>query len=331
MPRLRQRRIKRRDPLDITMLPCSTSIISQELQDVMTANLQETHTLGDKAARTLLEYQSRASRYLSWCLATHRVAVPASKETVEAYTIYCVDRLNTAASLASATGILVWLHGLAGDDDFELSKRTKRLRLGAQKTKQVRQAKQSKPITAALLDELATKINWLERTPALAVTAMMVQHDTGCRIEELSRLRLNDLMFRDDGSATIYLRSSKTDQTGKGASLYISATTMGAYVRFCKNHPADDAKALIPTRVGGYYSPGSLRLLITDFCKSQGLDEHTTHGCRVGLAVDMYHKGIDLVKATKYMRHKDTKMFLHYIRNETAVDVGAELASLMGR
>ena len=53
-----------------------------------------------------------------------------------------------------------------------------------------------------------------------------VAYDTLCRSEELVSIDIEHLHFESDGSATVLIARSKTDQEGEGATAYLAPATV---------------------------------------------------------------------------------------------------------
>ena len=78
--------------------------------------------------------------------------------------------------------------------------------------------------------DLASALAAKEQRPGLAgirdAALIAVMSDCALRVSEVSAVDVEDLARREDGSATLLIRRSKTDQEGNGAVLYLGKSTM---------------------------------------------------------------------------------------------------------
>ena len=79
---------------------------------------------------------------------------------------------------------------------------------------------------------------------------LAVGYDTLLRRSELVSLEVTDLMEEIDGTATLLVRSGKTDRDGRGAMLYLARDTV-QLVKEWRERGGVDARAALPLRAQG--------------------------------------------------------------------------------
>jgi integrase len=149
---------------------------------------------------------------------------------------------------------------------------------------------------------------------------LAVAYSTLCRRSELVALRHEDLQIDADGSGTITLRRSKTDQEGIGEVAPIAADAMrhlSAWITAAGLTDGTLFRAVLKGgRVGDALDSGDVARIF----KAMALAAHLTaeiarisgHSTRVGAAQDMVRYGVDLVGAMQAGRWKTSAMVARY-------------------
>ena len=189
------------------------------------ANLQKHayHARGAFAASTEKALRSDSAVWSAWCLEKGLPSLPATPATL----VLLIDEM--AATKAPATVrryvcSIRTLHRAAGvpnpADGIEVALALKRMfRLRGRSQRQA--APLTRPLVERLLAAAGTGLRGL-RDRALLGTA----YDSLARRSELSSLMCEDLEVGPDGTGTIIVRRSKTDQTGEGMVRFIAADTV---------------------------------------------------------------------------------------------------------
>ena len=127
-----------------------------------------------------------------------------------------------------------------------------------------------------------------------------------------------DVEFRNNGTALLQLRRSKTDQEGEGVALYIGKQAAEALKAI---RPAQEQLNL-QTPVFNL-SPQQIGRGVTAAAKAAGLgDGFTGHSGRVGMAQDLSNTGTELPALMTAGRWKSSKMPARYTERQAA-DRGA--------
>lgn len=136
------------------------------------------------------------------------------------------------------------------------------------------------------------------------------------RRQETADLRWRNLTWEEDG-AVAHIEKSKTDQQGKGAYFSMGRGTAKALKRWrelCYPHlrgkdvPEDD-------RVFGITQPETINRTIREAFDDAGLGKRfTSHGCRIGMAIDLRSRGISLEDIRIAGRWKRTQTLRHYLK-----------------
>ncbi len=150
------------------------------------------------------------------------------------------------------------------------------------------------------------------------------------RVGELVKVRPRDITPIPDGSGRLQIHQSKSDQEGRGATLYVGAPTM-EYIR--------DWMTLIETQFGtideqvGLFrslrrggviqsrpiTPPGVRKNLKAYAKEAGFQgRFSGHSFRVGTAQSLAQKGATLAQMQTVGRWKSPQMPAVYCRNELA-------------
>lgn len=310
--------------------------LTSEQIDLLRRGLEELADLRLLAESTMESNQKRAYAYLRWCKGNHLKAVPCSADQAENYLRHLLEAKNLRSSdylrsiLSSA---IVWLHRLIGDEDFVIPKRCFRLIRAGLKLGELHHPEPSDPITAKVLTDLTRKLNINDRNEAVVLLGVMIGYDTALRCSEMLSLRKEDMTLHDDGSATVFVRKTKTDQTMRGAVKNLSRTTVSFMIRFYALHGGQDSAYLVPklSQRGTPYVTNQWSRLLRAALDKYGYSNISTHGMRVGWAHDAFNNGVDAVRACQYVGWVGLDRFAYYNRNNIALDVGRSLAGAVGR
>ena len=150
---------------------------------------------------------------------------------------------------------------------------------------------------------------------AIDIAVIGLMRDALLRLRETVAARWDHLEREEDGTGLLTVPFSKTDQTGAGEILYVSAATMEAIDAMCKikrqlgiETPEDD-------RIFGL-SPNGLTGHIRHVCRHVGLKgRFGGHSPRIGMAQDLARASVSLPNMMLAGRWKDPAMPGHYIRN----------------
>ena len=256
-------------------LPAITGV-SGELADRLTRYAAQAE--GAFSANTVRAIRSDTALFSAWCAERGLSALPADPETVAAF-VDDMGETRKPATVSRYVSSLAHMHRAA---DLAPPTASNAVRLALRRLRRAKgtRQRQAKPMRLpqlrAALDRMGTSLIDL-RDAALLGAA----YDTGARGSELGALRLADVESEPDGSGSVLIRRSKTDQEGEGSVRYLSADTMAriaAWREAARLEPdaflfpplsnrgerehlsADDVRERIKRRVGTSYSAHSTRV-----------------------------------------------------------------------
>ena len=128
----------------------------------------------------------------------------------------------------------------------------------------------------------------------------------------------------DFGVRTLKVRKSKTDQEGKGKSLFVCDETRGLIAQYRERAGIERGAFFRRMHKSGKVTSGRLtsrsaRQIITHRAKQAGIEGFISgHSLRVGSAVSLARNGASLVQMQNAGRWKDSKMPAHYTESEQA-------------
>ena len=151
-----------------------------------------------------------------------------------------------------------------------------------------------------------------------------VASDGLLRVSEVSGLDAGDVSFRPDGTARVLVRRSKTDQRGRGATVYVRGVTAGRLQAWMKAagvgrgalfRAVDRAGRVAERRLG----PDSVRAAIKRRAAAAGIGGRVSgHSLRVGSAQTLAEKGASLVELQTAGRWRSPSMPGLYVRGQEA-------------
>ena len=151
-----------------------------------------------------------------------------------------------------------------------------------------------------------------------------IMSDGLLRISEVCAVQYEDIESKKDGSGILTIRHSKTDQDGKGATMFLGKPTMAVIARY-REHTRICEGALFRRmwsngRLGdSAITVNAVRDIIKARARAAGVDGYITgHSLRVGSAQSLAEKGATLVQLQNAGRWSDSQMPAHYTRKEQA-------------
>ncbi|MFP5512721.1 MAG: tyrosine-type recombinase/integrase [Alphaproteobacteria bacterium] len=336
---------------DVDRSAGSGDLVSPDQAELLD-RLQQFLEMGDRGAlapRTLAALHSDRRIFSRWCAGAGRSWLPADADTVVAFVVALGNSRRPATVERYLASIATW-HAAA---DLPNPCKTLRVRMArrAHANAEGVRPKQAKPIGAkevgAILEAMAP-VDPAEapdlralRDAALLLTA----RDSLARASELVALRWEDMEAAEDGSGTILIRRSKTDQAGEGRVAWLSAETMTALATW---RAAMDVAVDPSTRVAavpapllfrhlarrGYgqaLTPTSVARIFKERAASIGLVTrgYSAHSTRVGTAQDLLAAGEDLLAVMNAGGWSSPRMPARY--GERLLAARGAVARLRGR
>ena len=166
----------------------------------------------------------------------------------------------------------------------------------------------------------AFKVMWNKRDAA----AILLGFNAGLRVLEVRHLEVRDVLFREDGTATLHIRFSKVDQEGRGAYLPISAQT-AARIRCWLEESGITGGPLFPAvrygrSMASRASVDALQAMLKRRLQQARLPRtHTWHDLRRGMASQMTLNGAPLQAVQAAGRWDSPEMVLRYCQGAEAV------------
>ena len=176
-------------------------------------------------------------------------------------------------------------------------------------------AKGRRPLGDGKRRESAQRASWRARVD---VALLSVLRDGLLRRSEAAALAWGDVELRENGTALISVRRSKTDPTAEGVTLYIGREASAALQAIRPAEELLDAG----TPVFGL-SPRQIGRRVKAAAVAAGLgDGFTGHSGRVGMAQDLARSGVELPALMTAGRWKSSRMPARYTERQAA-DRGA--------
>ena len=159
----------------------------------------------------------------SWCRRHVRAALPASAATVVAF-IDDMARVKAPATVRRYVSSIATLHKALRETN-PMESAVVKLALQRMHRRRGRRQAQVQGLTWPLRNRLLEAAG--DRRIDVRNRALLgVAYDTMLRRSELVALEVSDLLVEADGSATLLVRSGKTDPDGRGAMLYLARDTV---------------------------------------------------------------------------------------------------------
>ena len=253
-------------------------------------------------------YRSAWKNFEKWAQDRAALTMPASPTLVAAYLSHLVEERHlSVATVRLHRTALGAIHKANGHEDPTDNEGVRQMLKGIAR-------RYGRALGDGEKQESAERASWRGRVVAL----LSVLRDGLLRRSEAAALTRNDVELRDNGTALINVRRSKTDPEAEGVTLFIGHQA-GEALRAIR--PAEDL--LVPsTRVFGL-SPQQIGRKVKAAAVSAGLgDGFTGHSGRVGMAQDLAKTGAELPALMTAGRWKRSTMPARYTERQAA-DRGA--------
>jgi site-specific recombinase XerD len=244
---------------------------------------------------------------------------PADPKSIRSFIEHCVQQLKKPATIRRYVATIARAHIAAGllspcaSEPVRLALKE----MGRNTTSRQRQAlalgwKEIKEFINSAGEGLRA-----DRERAL----LCVAYDTMARRSELVAFNVEDVEFLPNGSGTLLIRRSKTDQVGEGSRAYLAGETVKWLKAWLEN--AEITEGAVFRRLVGRGRVGD-RLnadIISDIYKrvarwigmaAKQVSGVSGHSVRVGAAQDLLALNIDLASVMQAGRWKSTRMPMRY-------------------
>ena len=281
--------------------------------------------------------------WLAWCRKEKRKPWPARAATLVRF-IDHKTQSRAPATVRRYVSSLCALHRAAGWKN-PLDHVTVRMSLRRMYRHKGRRQTQALGLTWQIREKLIGSSEELgvsgERLIDIRNRALLaVAYDAMLRRSELVTLRVSDLSFDHNGSATLFLRNAKTDPEGAGHILFLARDTADLVRAWLAGSGISQGPLFRSVRKngvpGGGLDPGQVSRIYKAMAVRAGFDDFagglSGHSARVGAAQDMIASGIGLAAILQAGRWKSAAMVSRYGERLLASrGAAAQLAWMQGR
>ena len=256
--------------------------------------------------------------FLTWCRRHGLRAMPALPATVVAF-IDDMGRSRAPATVRRYVSSIATLHRSLRLENPACSTAVK---LALQRMYRLRGRRQMQvtgltwPLRNRLIQAAGGRLIDARNQALLAVA-----YDTLLRRSELVSLEVSDLALEPDGSATLLVRTSKTDPEGKGAVLFLARDTVSLVNAWLARSGVTEGRLVRSVRkdetVGRMLDPSQVPRIYKTMALHAGVPADAVvalagHSTRVGPVQDMIACGIELPAILQAGRWKSPSMVLRY-------------------
>lgn len=276
---------------------------------------------GAFAANTTRAVASDTRLFSSWCADHGHAPLPATPATISAFIVVQAQE-KAAATVARYMASIAHMHRAA---DLPDPTKAQVVKLALRKTRRstgTRQ-RQAAPLNASILDRLAVVTTESPRD-LRDVALLRMARDILARRSELVAINVDDIERADDGSGTVLIRRSKTDQEGQGAAQFLAADTICAIDAYRDACAVDEGALFLRLFKGGAtgrrLDAGSIPAIFKRLASMAGIDATAVsgHSARVGMAQDLTAAGADLPALMHAGRWKTAAMPARYGERQAA-------------
>lgn len=274
---------------------------------------------------TRRNYRAQWEAFHEWADAAGRSSMPASADTICAFVTERAESGYRPASIRVALAAIGFAHRtaeLANPCETEQVRRvvsgvTRKLGAHQRQARPIDRAAYSAIVATARLPRRGRggKLETVETATArgnIDIALVAVMRDAMLRVSEAAAITWGDVRPSGDGTGTVHIVRSKSDQEGEGADLYLSEPTMKA-LEAARRDDADDSDPVF-----GLSSRQIVRRL-KSAAKAAGLGEgFSGHSPRVGVAQDLAKAGGSLVELQEAGRWSSPSMPARYSRRVRA-------------
>ncbi|MBF0437956.1 MAG: tyrosine-type recombinase/integrase [Magnetococcales bacterium] len=273
------------------------------------------------SANTIKAIQNDSKSFSAWCVERGLSSLPADPATLQAYVDWAAEKYKPATVKRHLFSI-AHIHRAAQLPDPTKENKVRLAVKRMNRTKGTRQ-KQANGLTMLDVERILARVDGNLRD-VREVAMVLVARDLLARSSELVALNVADIRFSEDGSGTVLIRKSKTDQEGQGAERWISPVTVKALKTWLRQALINQGAVFQSLTKGENVKHGT-RLSTTDVYRSfqrladvAGLEGISGHSCRVGMAQDLTANGAELGAIMQAGRWKSPAMPARYSERQAA-------------
>lgn len=276
---------------------------------------------GALAPNTLRAYRADIESYAEFCSAIGIAPFPSSDELLIRFGDFLKAKGQAFASIDRKWVAITRINRFVGfgsigrSEYFKLQRRKLSKELG-------KRQKQAFGLTKKLLNQLESTCNTSSRIGLRDALLLNLAYDTMRRRSELVDLLIEDVEFNENSEiGSILVRRSKTDQTGEGSTVPISAKTHQLFNQWLESTGLETGpilRALYKSgKLKGTLPPGEVARVYKRLAIAAGLPEDTVqqisgHSTRVGAAQDMMTNGKSTAQVMRRGTWKSPRMVMRY-------------------
>ena len=296
------------------------------ISDAEDLSLQEVRSVQETlkksvAPRTLALYEKHWDYFVEWAHENHHQPLPASPGVVAAYLSSLEDKASSTCKCAAAAIRKAHIHAdHPSPTDHPLVRKT----LTSIDKTNVKPQQQATGLTHELFLDIKGRAftpkpgetpHQTNRRAATDLALISLMRDALCRRSEAAEARWQDIEESPDGTVSLNIPRSKTDQTRKGHDAYLSPETqelMIAMVHAQGRHPKPTDKIF---RMGERQISNRIKAA----AEHAGLEGNFSgHSPRVGMAVDLARRDFETVSIAQSGRWKSPDTVVKYTKQTAA-------------
>lgn len=273
-----------------------------------------------KSASTKDAYRKDLKHFRSWCEQMGRIPLPASPDTVVGY-LTAHAKVHAVATLLRRLSSISQAHKSAGLEFNMKHPAISALLAGIKRTEgaaQVRKAALTTDVVADVLPKGNKLIDIRDRALILLGLAL------AGRRSEIAALKVEDVVIKRTHSE-ITIRSSKTDQEGRGVTLAVSYTgkatcpvmALENWLQAASLTEGNLFRSITKgSKVGESMSGKAVALIVKKCVSNADLDasQYSGHSLRSGFATSAAMHGLHLDDIMRHTRHQDAKTAQRYVQ-----------------
>ena len=276
------------------------------------------HARGAYSDATIRAVRSDTAAFTAWCSEHELEALPASPETLVAF-IDTMSATKAPATVRRYCASIAHLHRAAGVENPAAGEIVKLALKRMSKANGTRQH-QAAPLNRPLVDRIIASMD--ESLIDLRDKALIsLAYDTLSRRSEIVALEVADVSVTDDGTGTVLIRRSKTDQAGEGMVRFIAYDTVAhleAWIAAAKITEGPLFRAVRKGgRISGRLDPGDVARIFKRRARAAGEDaklvsDLSGHSSRVGAAQDLVAADLGVAEVMQAGGWKTPMMVARY-------------------
>ncbi|GLK44000.1 MULTISPECIES: site-specific integrase [Novosphingobium] len=291
------------------------------------------YRLRARSANTLRAYASDWRQFQDWCWGRGLEPLPAFPEVVATYLASLARAGRADSTVTRHLAAITWQHrhdGLPPPSARDTHQLIADTLSGIRREQRARPTRKKAAIGAKDLAGMLVKADGLSTRAVRDRAILVLGLAAALRRSELVALQLADIQLVEQG-LTVFVRHSKTDQEGEGATIAVPAgkvlrpvAHLNAWLAIRGGEPGP-----LFTRIGtkGEYtaeamSDRSVARLVKRYARLQGLDPEVMagHSLRAGFLTEAARTRASIAKMQEVSRHKSLKVLLGYVRSAERFD-----------